>query len=203
MSGVPSLPVYIMAGGKSSRFGSDKARALLHGTPLLIYVAQALKNRSQSLTVVAESSGSYDDLGYPTIGDMTPGLGPLGGLQTALHHCKNTTHEHPSSDGWFLFTSCDMMGLQADWVDMLWAGRVSGKLAVAFGPEPWDSLFALYHIDLEAEIEQRIAQQQRAMWRMMEANAQAVPHPMGWDRVSSINTPEALARYAKKLSSHS
>lgn len=200
MSGTPSLPVYIMAGGKSSRFGSDKARALLHEKPLLLHVVDALAPQASHLFVVAERSDAYSDLGITTLSDLSPHLGPMGGLQTALEHHRQAVLSSPHEEGWFLFVSCDMMGLQSTWIDTLWQGRQPSKQAVAFGPDPWDALFALYHTDIITEVNQRIEQGQRAMWRLLDATAQALPHPQGWNEVVSINTQDALHLYAARTS---
>src|SRR5437879_3536860 len=102
------IPVYILAGGKSRRFGSDKARAILDGKPLILHVADALRPIASSLTVVADISGKYDDLALTTITDLQPGLGPLGGLFTALNDCR-----HP----WLLLAPCDFAGIQPRWIE--------------------------------------------------------------------------------------
>src|SRR4051794_14706591 len=78
-----TFPAYILAGGQSQRFGSDKARAPLDGKPLIVHVAESLKPIASSVTVVAKDFGEYDDLGLVSIGDLQPGLGPMGGLLTA------------------------------------------------------------------------------------------------------------------------
>src|SRR3954452_12325135 len=95
------LPVYVLAGGKSSRFGSDKARALIDGTPLIRILADRLSPFASSLTVVAEVAGKYDDLGLKTIADQVPGLGPMGGLKTILGSLPEN-----SRSPWFLLVSC-------------------------------------------------------------------------------------------------
>lgn len=197
------LPVYIMAGGKSSRFGRDKARALFHGQPLIRHVAERMRPLASSLWVVADRPGKYDDLSLPTLGDRAPRLGPLGGLHTALHHLAtlaNLPLPLPASDlevaslPWCLAVSCDMAGLEARWVERLWERRDEAHAAVAFGPEPWDGLFALYRLDAQKEVERRLERQQRSVWRLLEAIALPVPHPPDWQQTRSINTPEDLAQ---------
>lgn len=71
------VPVYILAGGRSSRFGSDKARAALHGRPMIVRIAELLRPVAESMIVVAEQSDKYADLGLLTIADAIPGQGPL------------------------------------------------------------------------------------------------------------------------------
>lgn len=71
-----------LAGGASARFGSDKALALYHGTPLLNHATARLEGLADDVVVVGG-----DRPGYPTIPDQpAPGLGPLGGLCGALIH---------------------------------------------------------------------------------------------------------------------
>ena len=63
------VPVYILAGGKSSRFGQDKARVQLHGQPLLLHTARMVQAFASSITVVANAVDKYADLGLRTIAD--------------------------------------------------------------------------------------------------------------------------------------
>ncbi len=72
----------VLAGGRSSRFGSDKALALFAGRPLLAHAAAALAPHCASVGVAGRP---MEEL--PSIADWPePGLGPLGGLAGALRH---------------------------------------------------------------------------------------------------------------------
>lgn len=72
----------ILAGGRSSRFGSDKALAILHEKPLIEHVADGLRSQVCDLIVVGRP---YP--GFRFVADEpASGLGPLGGLCGALLH---------------------------------------------------------------------------------------------------------------------
>ena len=131
------LPVYILAGGRSSRFGSDKARASLHGRPLLRHVAAMLEPVAARLTVVADCCGKYDDLGLRTLADQQPGLGPLAGLHTALGDLAPEDH-------WLLLCSCDAAVVRGEWLRRLIAGRSAEHDAVAFRSSRWQPMPGLY-----------------------------------------------------------
>jgi len=81
-----SIPLtgLILAGGRSSRFGSDKASAPLHGKPLLQWVASALEPVCESLIVVRAVGQQLPAIhaGIPlTIADdRYEAQGPLAGL---------------------------------------------------------------------------------------------------------------------------
>lgn len=191
-----SLPVYILAGGRSSRFGSDKARAPLHGTPLLAAVAQTFSERGHAITVVAREADEYADLGLRTIADRAPGLGPLAGLQAAL--------EDRVQHGWLALVSCDWAGLNAEWLDVLRAHVAPERSAVAFHDDRWQPLLALYHTRLRDRVGQRLQAGPRSLHGLLEAcEATPVAPPEGWSRAHSINTPEALARYLRASSRRS
>lgn len=72
----------ILAGGASSRFGSDKAQAMLDDAPLLDHVAAALRPWVDAVVVCGRDWSGLD--GVPD--RPAAGLGPLGGLAGALHH---------------------------------------------------------------------------------------------------------------------
>jgi molybdenum cofactor guanylyltransferase len=72
----------IIAGGESSRFGADKAQAMLGGRALLDHVADRLDERCDAVIVCGRAWGSR-----VSVADRpAPGLGPLGGLCAALHY---------------------------------------------------------------------------------------------------------------------
>lgn len=80
----------VLAGGQSSRFGSDKALAELGGRTLLARAVAALQPHCHAVIVVGRS-----DAPVPTIPDRpAAGLGPLGGIAAALHHAANHGYPH-------------------------------------------------------------------------------------------------------------
>lgn len=69
-----------MAGGRSSRMGSDKALLLLEGKPLWKVQRDKLSSIADEVLISAREGM----LETPVIPDRMPGLGPLGGLESAL-----------------------------------------------------------------------------------------------------------------------
>jgi molybdopterin-guanine dinucleotide biosynthesis protein A len=181
------LPVYILAGGRSSRFGSDKARARLAGQPLIVRLAHSLHPIASRLTVVADQFDKYEDLGLATIMDRYPGwLGPLAGLHTALEHCR----KYETSE-WVLLAACDLVEVKVDWVEALAAHAGGEAQAVLFRGERWEPLFALYHTSLLATVQEHLCRGTRAMRRLIEeVRHVAVPLPADWPMISQINSPE-------------
>ena len=114
----------ILAGGRSSRFGSDKAWALLDGRPLLAHVAAALGGDCDDLVVVCRRDQPLPptDVTAPlTLAfDAVEGEGPLAGLVAGL--------EAAADDACFV-ASCDAPLLQPQVVRLLLA-KLPGHAAV-------------------------------------------------------------------------
>ena len=108
----------ILAGGASSRFGSDKALARHNGQPLIEHVIAALATQSDKLVICGRTwSGQTEITDLPV-----PGLGPLGGLCAALAYAA--THGFDA----VLCAPCDTLGLPTDL-----AHRLAPGPAVAAG----------------------------------------------------------------------
>lgn len=85
----------VLAGGKSSRFGSDKALAEFQGRTLLSGAVDALSGWCEHVIVVGRETAPA-----PTLPDWPhPGMGPLGGLAAALHHAADEGYETVLSCG--------------------------------------------------------------------------------------------------------
>ena len=77
----------VLAGGASSRMGSDKALLVVGGRPLVLGVADALTGAlGVAAVVVGGDEERFRALGLEVLPDRTPGAGPLGGILTALFH---------------------------------------------------------------------------------------------------------------------
>jgi len=108
----PSLAGYVMAGGGSTRFGQDKARALFAGRPMLSRMADLVSSVTGAAAIVVAPPTRYQDLALAALDDLWPGEGPLGGIITALRHTRNL----PGTPAWNLIVSCDMPFLTHDWL---------------------------------------------------------------------------------------
>lgn len=80
----------ILAGGKSSRMGKDKAILKLDGRPFVAHVASTLQAVFNRVILVANDPSAYEFLRLNTVGDVYEDCGPLGGIHSALVHAKGT-----------------------------------------------------------------------------------------------------------------
>lgn len=89
----------ILAGGQSSRMGTNKALLELGGETLIGRLARQFTTWFPQVVVVTNSPELYGFLNLPMAGDRVPGLGPLGGLEAGLSASR---YEHA------FFCACDM-----------------------------------------------------------------------------------------------
>lgn len=149
-AGCERLPLYILAGGRSRRFGGDKARAPVDGEPLIVRIARSLSPVASATTVVAATDDAYEDLSLATVADDRPGLGPAGGVATALRHRRRG-----GGEGWLLLSACDWLRVESGWARRLVAAVAPGARAVLFDPD--QPLFGMYHTDAAPHIARMIA----------------------------------------------
>jgi len=89
----------ILAGGQSSRMGTNKALLDLGGEPLIGRMARRFTAWFAQVLIVTNTPEQYAFLGLPTASDRIPGLGPLGGLEAGL---RTSRFEQA------FFAACDM-----------------------------------------------------------------------------------------------
>jgi molybdopterin-guanine dinucleotide biosynthesis protein A len=84
------LTVAIMAGGKSSRMGTDKSFVVLAGKPLIEHVMARVSDLGQDETIlITNKPAAYAHLRLPMYGDVIPEKGSLGGIYSAIHHSRS------------------------------------------------------------------------------------------------------------------
>ncbi|MEJ2292496.1 MAG: molybdenum cofactor guanylyltransferase [Deinococcales bacterium] len=85
----------VLCGGRSTRFGTDKALHLVAGRTLLGRVLASLEPARERLLI----GRPYPVEGARHVPDLRPGLGPLAGLETALT---------AASERWVALAACDL-----------------------------------------------------------------------------------------------
>lgn len=85
-----SVTGIVLVGGRSSRFGSNKALYPINGTPMGRLVADSIRSSGiEHILCVGGSQEIADALGLDFLADEFPGEGPLGGLLTALRNVSS------------------------------------------------------------------------------------------------------------------
>lgn len=113
----------VLAGGKSSRFGSNKAVARYRGVRLVERAVSLLNELDLKPVVALQKGMDYPFLKCVTVHDRLPGRGPLGGLYTAMTFFRNTS---------FLVLTCDMPALTRPVLEKLLSQHTPGSLVTAY-----------------------------------------------------------------------
>ncbi len=129
------LQAFILAGGASSRMGTDKSQLPLEGQTFTERIAETLRKLTDSVSVV----GREADARLPSVADVYPQWGALGGLHAALAACKRE---------WAIVVACDLPFVSAELFLFLAEKRVDHDAVVPVQedgrPQP---LAALYRVD--------------------------------------------------------
>lgn len=99
---------FILAGGASSRMGTDKARLTLGGRTFTERIAAALGAIAARVCVVSarpDATNLKANLNLPLVEDVYRGCGALGGLHAALSACQTQ---------WAAVVSCDLPFVTGD-----------------------------------------------------------------------------------------
>jgi molybdopterin-guanine dinucleotide biosynthesis protein A len=132
----PDRSAAILAGGKSSRMGRNKALLDVGGSSMVRRTAALLRPLVDDLFLVADDAAPYASLGLPILPDVHHGCGSLGGIHAAIAGAA-----HPL----VLCVACDMPHLAAAVPELLLAsaGPDDDALIPRVGDRP-EPLLAVY-----------------------------------------------------------
>ena len=74
----------VLAGGKSTRMGRNKALLPVNGRPLIAHIIERLRALADEVLVIARVPEVYAFLGVPVVQDRYDEVGPLAGLHAAF-----------------------------------------------------------------------------------------------------------------------
>jgi molybdopterin-guanine dinucleotide biosynthesis protein A len=185
---------YVLTGGRSSRFGVNKAFADVDGKPMVVHVADRVRSVCDSVTLVGPAE-TYGSLGLRVIEDSVADFGPVAGVLAALED---------SSAPWNLIVACDMPRVRMDFLDLLFQHAESSSVDVMMpldGDGREQPLCAVYSKRVEAPLRRAVATGISKVRRALKGSSiayfsrseYAEMDPNG-DMLLNVNRPEDLER---------
>jgi len=151
----------ILAGGRSRRFGADKARHPVRDQPMIEHVYAALAAVAGEVYVSVRALEEGDGFPATALPDRLPDAGPLGGLHAGLHAARTP---------WLLVVACDLPFITPEALERLLEARDKAVQAVVAENEQGrlQPLCACYRVSILPVVEARLQAGRRAMHGLLD-----------------------------------
>mgnify|MGYP001392302733 CR=1 FL=1 len=137
----------ILAGGRSSRMGRNKALLDVAGLPLIERTYRTMAELFAEVIVVTNTPRDYVFLPCPLVGDVYPNVGSIAGVHSALQHSTNET---------IFVVPCDMPFLEPRLIRQLCAQNGDWDALVPVSARGVEPLHALYRRRCLPQLETRL-----------------------------------------------
>lgn len=146
MNNKSTISGFILAGGFSSRMGTDKALLKITGEPLL---GRMIKIISPFCSNVAISGMKEDYLVFNTemIADLVAGIGPISGIYSSLKFSNND---------WNLLVSVDVPFFNAELAELLISNKDGFDCVIPKHDSGLEPLVGLYHKNVLPAVDEMI-----------------------------------------------
>ena len=171
---LPIKNAVLLAGGKSSRMGCDKAWLSLldayHGQTMANVILTALKEKVENIVISANDAHSqqrFSAQGFTVLSDCQ-GFGPLAGIDAAFNYFD----EQQCAGDWLLVVPCDAPNIPLDLAQRLYDGVSvpvkNKKCAYVHDGVRSQHLFLLLHRSLSGVLKKQLQQQHYAVKRLID-----------------------------------
>lgn len=186
----------ILAGGKSTRMGSDKQFLTIGGLSLVDHLAEKLIPLFQQLIVVSNCPEGYSDKPYAVVSDAIEGLGPLAGIHAGLQVTRSRYN---------YVLACDMPNVNLDYISYM-RGLLPtppeeiDALITSWGAhiEPFNAFYSRSLLpdiaELPSDGNKSLAAFLRGKKTILIDEAKARLYSPDWSMFANLNTPEDFFR---------
>jgi molybdenum cofactor guanylyltransferase len=185
-----SICAAILAGGKSERFGCQKALISINGVPVIKLLEEAIRGAGiDEVYISANDSDTFTDFGMPVLCDIHPECGPMGGIHSILTHTK--TDE-------LLITACDTPGLSSMELTMIIdSARANPDVKVIFAESPSGShpLCAVVRRTILPDIQEAIASARCSVNELFKGLIHERVYFEDESPFANLNTPDDLKQW--------
>lgn len=175
----------ILAGGRSSRFGTNKALASLGGGRLVERVAGVMRGIFPNILVVTNTPDDYAFLDLPLVTDLVPYQGPLGAIVTAFQAAQ---HDR------IFVVACDLPLLRADRIREIIRQARGHEAVIPVHDGVREYLMALYSRSVVGEAEACLQRGVRSMHEFCDSLDRVAYVPIEGAPCVNVNEPRDLER---------
>ncbi len=178
------MKAVVLAGGKSSRMGENKALLQLQGETFISKIGKTLSTVCPKVYISGQDT-AYNALPYPQIPDIYTEKGPLGGIYSALAFLRDD----------ILVCSCDMPFIAPKVLQYLLSQVTPQHITVLSYQQKIFPVVGYYPYALLTNLEMYINQDMLKMQVIIkELNAKVIDYP-NEDTLAftNINTPQQWA----------
>lgn len=144
----------ILAGGKSSRIGQNKAFLKFANSTLIEHLIDKMQEITKEIVLVTNQPELYADFQVKCITDEIKGKGPLGGLHAGLK----------SSKAWLNFVvACDMPFINPELISYMFEYTKGYDVVVPYVNNKLEPLHAIYSKQCIIPIEKCLVNDQRKL----------------------------------------
>ena len=180
----------LLAGGKSSRMGTNKAFLSFKNNNLYEYPLQILEAFCSEILISAPLN-TFSDIKYRHIPDLFPGIGPIGGIYSCL---QNISHTHA------LVISCDIPLITESFIKFLLQQPADYDMIIGENPAGnFEPLAGIYSVSLIPKIKDNIKEKKNKITHLLQQNINAniislKKEGFNPDIFMNINTKEDLQK---------
>ena len=179
----------LLAGGRSTRMGRDKAALPWAGGALWEHQLATLRaTGAGEVCISGPRNGPYATCGLPILEDRTPGTGPLAALETAF-----------SRAAYIVVLAIDMPAMGADYLcELMRAALRNNRSVIPEIESRFEPLAAVYVSAIAPLVEEALRGTEHSMHELVRAALRrdlALTHPVPAESrilFRNLNTPEDL-----------
>ena len=174
----------ILAGGKSSRMGTDKGLLLLNGKPMIETIINTLKQITTDIIIISNNV-AYEGFGIPVYEDLIKNAGPLAGIYTGL---KYSTHDKN------IVVSCDVPFVSIELLENLFENSKNFDVTIPINNNKTHQVIGVYDKKCISIFKNELDNNQRKMKVALEKINLNVVYANQFDKKEfiNINTPIEL-----------
>jgi len=191
------VTAFVLAGGRSSRMGQDKAIIKLKGAHLIDYPINVLRQLTNDVRIIGDPN-KYAFLGLPVIADCGESKGPLTGIYTALKTSSTFSN---------LVLACDMPLMRLEFLQLLLKkAPLADVVAMRFDDGFLEPLCSIYSTTCLHTIEQNLQREEYKISELLErvrgsyvSEAEIVRLGLSREIFTNVNTHEEFARLSLRI----
>ncbi|HLO89970.1 MAG TPA: molybdenum cofactor guanylyltransferase [Lentimicrobium sp.] len=131
--GTDEITGIILAGGKSTRMGNDKALTLYKGEPMISYSIKLLQPFCNRI-LISTTNSRHKEFGFETIEDLYPDTGPMGGLFSCMAQSRTQAN---------ICLPCDVPEMRPEIIERLFGVYDGTSCIIPLTPKA-EPLIAIY-----------------------------------------------------------